>query len=203
MKNLTILATLVFAICMLNASLAFDIGFYAPKDSKVNILWGLENFWEIDERVTIGVTTNYFYRSYRRGSYEAKPGTQYTPPVKTTDAKITTGFIPIYAGFKVHIPIENIPIIPFVGADFGWGLTWKKWDAIIEGTDRREDGTDFYNGFTWRINTGVSYPLGTMSELYAKVFWNDASFEQNNDALQWQEFDMSGLSMSIGIRFKY
>ena len=203
MKKLTILAILVIATCLLNASLAFDMGFYAPKDSKVNILWGLENFWEIDERVTIGMTTNYFYRSYRKGSYEAKPGTEYTPSVKTTDAKITTGFIPLYLGFKVYIPIEAVPIIPFVGADFGWGLTWKKWDAIIDDTGKRDGATDFYNGFTWRINTGVSYPLGTNSDVYAKIFWNDASFEQSSDALKWQEFDMSGLSFGLGIRFKY
>ena len=204
MKKLLIFAALITATCLLNGNVAFDVGFYAPKDSKVNVLWGLEFFNTIDERVSMGMTVNYFYRSFRKGSYSVEPpSNQYENGVVGTDAKVTTVFFPMYAGFKVHLPFESLPVVPFAGADFGWGFTWKSYDAYIEQDGRDRKGTDFYHGFTWRINAGATYPLGTMSDVYVKVFYNDASFEQSESVRKWKEFDMSGMSVGLGIRFKY
>ena len=201
MKKLLILAALMATVCLMNASLAFDVGFYAPKDSKVNILWGLENFYIVDEKVTLGFTANYFYREHR-DKYLVEPAGEYSPAVWAANTLLRTYFLPLYAGFKVHVPIEDVPVIPFAGADFGWGFAWKYHNAVLENGSEHK-GTDFYHGFTWRINLGVSYPLGEKSELYVKSFYNDASFEQSKGMKKWNEFDLSGISIGLGIRFKY
>ena len=194
MKKSALLAILTIASCLLNANVAFDIGFFNPKDSKVGILWGLEYFVEIDERISICFTGNYYTREYIESSRVDE---------QKYETERTARFLPFLAGFKVNIPIEGSPVTPFAGADIGYGFAWERTRVTLVGGEESESGKGKnYNGFTWRINLGATYPLGQMSELYVKALYNGAGYDRN-EKIGKSKFDMSGMSAGVGIKFKF
>jgi opacity protein-like surface antigen len=214
MKKYSILISLLLGAIMLNAGVGFDIGGYKPADSKLGTIWGVDLLKNIDERVDLNLSVNYFRKNYEGGTREyLKTPTSGSLILKDSD--ITTSYLPLMAGFRVAVGEHEFQ--PFVGGGLGFGLAWESvYNRVpasgTEGTESYEppftvDETKFYSGFTWQINTGVRYEIASSSQVYAKLFYNRAVMTRDrkstDEGLLIKELNLSGVGLSIGIRVSY
>jgi hypothetical protein len=200
-KIIIFVAFIAFISSVLNASLAFDIGFYTPSNSKTSVIWGLETFRVIDERVFLNFMGSFFYKEYHEYRVIA-PGDPLIQSleINKTDYRFSTYYIPLMAGVKIHVA-EFEDLRPFVGGGLGYGIAWQKvFRDLEETTGQKYSDTRFYGGFTWQLNLGAAYRLGSASEVYAKFFYNGADYKRNTGRHEWDRLDMSGIGASLGLR---
>jgi hypothetical protein len=200
---------------ILNAGVGFDIGGYVPVDSKFGTIWGVDLLKNIDERVDINFSANYFRKNFDGNRDYLKNEGSGSATHFLKDSDITTSYFPMMVGFRVAVGEHEFQ--PFVGAGIGWGLAWESVYKRVpaEGT-LGEDGykppftvdeTKFYNGFTWQLNSGVGYKIASNSQVYGKLFYNRAVMTRDRKAtaegLQIKELNLSGIGLSLGIRVSY
>jgi hypothetical protein len=200
MKKITILLSLLIATVILSAGVGFDIGLYVPADSKLGTIWGLDFLKNIDERVDLNLSMNYFRKNFD-GNREYLESSGSSSALILKDSDITTSYLPLMAGFRVAVGEHEFQ--PFVGGSLGLGLAWES----VYNREHAVDETKFYSGFTWQINTGVRYEIASSSQVYAKLFYNRAVMTRDrkptDEGLLIKELNLSGIGLSLGIRVSY
>jgi len=209
MKKIVILLCLVWSVFTLFAAdsgLGLDFGYYIPSGPKSGVIWGAEIYKAIDERVDLVIVSgNLFLKSEtdKKKSFNSTLGGGTT--VEAT-SDVTTGFIPLFFGARVKfLDVNDLTV--FGGATIGYGFAWEtikaaKTTALPDGYD----DTLGYNGFTWQLNTGASYNLGSNSDIYAKIYYNHANYSREKDISEGKitskELNLSGVGINIGLRLK-
>lgn len=201
----TLLSLLAYGIMMANS--AVEVGFYNPKDSKTSFIFGYEKHADVDERVTILFSSNFFYRSFTedRSIGIVGDGNSSTVTVKRS-SELKTYYLPFLIGGRVSFP--EITPNPFIGGGVGWGIAWESVYIAKTGEMLKSiDDVKFYNGFTWQINTGAQYPLGSKTDVYVKLFYNGSTLSRDrkktDTGITWDEINMSGLGLSLGLKLKF
>ena len=208
----------IVLLCSLLAGLAateskLRFGFLAPKDAKTSFIGGFTYGSRIDEAVGLETSADFFYKSYtekRKVASGTTPGgTDFITVQKSTDINLI--YVPLMANLNVYLPIRSA-VNPYVSGGIGWGLLWEDvFIAAYENDDNETvpayDNVKFYNGFTWNIAAGVSYKLGSKSNVFGEVFYHGSKmkrdFDQTEYGITWDEVDMSGIGMRLGVEFSY
>jgi len=201
-KKIVLLLVTVLSICSLFAGIGFDVSYYIPADPNTGVMWNFDYVREIDERVELNFSASYYWRDtpYNKRA-ETMPGYSSGSNASSSDF-VTTGYMPFLLGIRAKIANIN-NIVPFAGGGVGWGFAWDSVQSVNE----EANGTHFFGGLAWQLNAGASYALGSRSDLYAKFFYNGSNWksgtENSGDSLHWNELNMSGFGMGLGIRLNY
>jgi len=227
MKQTIIL--LVFVACIGSvyaAAFGVDVGFYAPNGPKPGIIWGVETFKVIDERVDITFSGNLYMRTEegKQRKVEINDG-HGNHESHSTDSVVDTRYIPLMLGVRFNINEFN-GWKPFAGISIGMAIAWenilasavKEKNPAYDPVDNpdvpeyitlkgAEDKSFAYVGLPVQLNTGVSYALGSNSELYSKVYYNFSNFTRDrkdgDNGIISKELNMSGIGLSVGFRVNY
>jgi hypothetical protein len=113
------------------------------------------------------------------------------------------------ATVRIGVPAD-LPVIPYGGLGLGWGLLWEKVfiaeDTSVEPPNEKIDEINFYNGFNWTIQLGARYPLSPNASFYGETFYNGGKMkkdiEKGAEGITWDEIDMSGLGLRLGIEVR-
>jgi len=201
MKKIAILLAIVTCACFLYAGIGFDVSYYIPSDPNSGVMWNLDFIKVVDEKVDLNFSTSLFLRDSSYGNRTSSGSGHSSGNSAIASEVVSTGYMPFMIGFRAKIADYN-GIIPFAGGGIGWGFSWDSVDTISSGSDTR-----FFSGLAWQLNAGATYPFGSSSELYGKVFWNGSDWTGSKDkdasVFTWHTLDMSGLGIGLGIRLKY
>jgi len=164
-------------------------------------MWNLDFIKVVDERVDLNFSTSLFLRDSAYGDrHGSNSGYGSDHPTVASDV-VSTGYMPFMLGFRANITEIN-DIKPFAGGSIGWGFSW---DSVQ--STRSSSSTHFFQGLAWQLNAGAAYTIGSSSDLYAKLFYNGSKWSSNkkegNAGFYWNELNMSGIGMGLGIRLKY
>jgi len=208
MKKIALLLAIVMCVCFLHAGFGFSVGYYFPQDPKSGFIWSLESVRVIDERVDLVFSGDLFTRDYQSGKVIANTPVPGTVDHFTLNSNVSTTYMPFMVGAKiklVDLDLGNMMLQPFAGGNIGWGMAWESV-KFIDANNSRYDDSSFFNGFVAQINVGASLPLGTNSNLYTKLFYNFSDFTKDSDednGIVFDELNMSGIGISLGIRMQY
>jgi len=200
----------VLVIAFLLAGSAFaqkvtylEIGSFNAKATDPGIFLSFGSGKEFDERVELGVSLDLFVSDHtdEESVFIENPLDPYGPPIEqvVTNFESSVTMIPLMGNVLVRFPIE-FPVIPYAGGGIGYTLLWYKFDNY----DTGDSDTQAFGGFTYRLQAGAMYPLGSRSAFLAEIFMNGAkpSHKEETDIGKptRSEIDMSGLGIRIGFR---
>ncbi|MCD4828584.1 MAG: porin family protein [Candidatus Cloacimonetes bacterium] len=205
-------------MCMLLVGLSaveskIRFGFFAPDGAETSIIGGFTYGKRIDEAVGIDMSFDFYYKGYTESrkfsSGTTSGGLDVSGMQKTADIKTT--YIPLLTNLYVHLPVRS-KVNPYLSAGIGWGLLWEDvFRAAFTNDDNEDipvfDEVTFYSGFAWNISAGASYQIGRKSHVFAEAFYHGAKMkndiETTDFGVTWDEIDMSGLGMRVGVEFSY
>ena len=179
-----------------------QVGSYKPEATDGGLIISLGSAKEFDERVELGISLDLFMKEYTDNiEYIEEPMGPGLPPttIIVTNAESRVTMVPLTAGALVKFPIE-FPIIPYVGGSIGYTFLWYGFDNYQ--TDESEH--QFFGGFTYRVQAGGMYPLGSKSAFLFELLYNNSkpSHKEETEAglPTRNELDMSGLGIRVGFR---
>lgn len=182
---------------------AIKLGFLDPKDAKAGFILGTEIADEVDESVSLGLSVNLFHKSFNA----TKPVADRSYPSGVHETTIekqlefNTTFLPIMAQATVFIPSTD-GFGWYLGGGLGYEFLWNNEKNFeTDDSERR-----FYKGFSWLVDTGLRYRLGSRSSLLFEVFYHHATVKRNKEESAaglpvWSEVDLSGLGFRFGLGF--
>ncbi|MDD3052304.1 MAG: outer membrane beta-barrel protein [Candidatus Cloacimonetes bacterium] len=203
---------------MLNAVnyMGVRFGFMNPDGAKSGVIGGFSYGRIFDESVSLDFGLDYFYKGYTDDKKISVNDTQADNEIITysRSADIKTIYVPVMANLNVKLPLDR-QIKPFFKAGLGWGFLWEDVYIAAEEDDPNTqdnekhdeiDDVKFYNGFNWLVGAGVKYRLARKSFLMGEFFYNGGKMTRNRDkteyGITWDEIDMSGIGLRIGIEFE-
>ncbi|MGD9899436.1 MAG: outer membrane beta-barrel protein [Calditrichaceae bacterium] len=179
----------------------FKVGFLDPSGASTGFYGGVNFGRAVDENVGVSLGLDVYRRSYTEETViknvEVGEGVRQDI-AKSIDQSIT--MIPIFLQF--HYTGNLSPVFNLrVTGGFGYELLWNG----VTNYETKEDDTEFYGGWGWHLDAGVSYPLSRASDLYGEVTYTGGSPSRDAgetaDGLPVRsEIDMSGFGARIGIR---
>ncbi len=178
------------------------LGYFAPKDVKSGFIGGVMLGSAVDENVDIGISVDYFSRSYKKDELVAKSVSQGGVVESTIQRSMdfSTQVIPINASIMVKFS-ARMPFTFFLGGGLGYQLLFNKETNYEEKVSERR----FYKGFGWQAEGGAMYRIGRRSWFFGEVFYNSATPSRNkNKNAQglptWEQVDISGVGVRLGVR---
>ncbi len=185
-------------------------GFLVPNDAKTGFIGGLCYGTKFDESISLYFSSDYFYKNYSKikkiGFHTSSGGNNVSEMQKSAD--ITNYYLPMMGNLQVNFPLRNeVKLYGSVG--LGYGLLWEKVfvAANQEEDTGKIDDVKFYSGFNWNISAGVKTELGRNSSIYGETFYNGGVMKRNLKAddygVTWDQIDMSGIGMRIGVELRY
>lgn len=211
MKRLMLLLTLMcFSMGLLLAvnQSSFRFGFYGPSDSNAGMMLGASRGTFVDERVEIFGSGDFFFRTYtqdKKINTTTTPGGSEISTIKRS-ADISTYYLPLMGNIRVKFPY-NKTFSPYVGGGIGWSMAWEDVFIAEDSLTSKIDDVNFFNGFAANLNSGVILPLGSKSDVYFEAFYNWSNCKRNQKetsaGIFWDELNMSGLGIRMGLAFKY
>ncbi len=212
-KTLIIMAVMLLLIPTLHANKGLNVrlGFLSPSATKIGIFPGISYGFNIDNIVDMGIGGDFFYRNERQtrtiSVSETPGGTEVEQ--KQVGSDLTTYYVPLMAAVRIGVPVD-LPVIPYGGVGLGWGLLWEKVfiaeDTTVEPPNEKIDEVNFYNGFNWSVQLGAKYPLSENASFYGETFYNGGKMkkdiERGAEGITWDEINMSGLGLRLGIEVR-
>ncbi|GBD93875.1 hypothetical protein BMS3Abin05_01470 [bacterium BMS3Abin05] len=213
MKRLSLPLTVVFLAALVQGVFAFGrynngrvtiikLGYFAPKDVKSGLMGGIMLGSAVDENVDIGISVDYFSRTFKKDQIVAKTvsagGVVQSTVQRTMD--FSTHAIPIMANIIVKFS-SRMPFTFFLGGGLGYELLFNKETNYKENISEKR----FYHGVGWQLEGGAMFRIGRYSWFFGEVFYNEASPSRNkNKNAQglptWEEVDFSGVGARVGFR---
>ncbi len=178
------------------------LGYFSPKAVKPGFIGGIMVGSSVDENVDVGISVDYFSRSYKKDELVAKTvsegGLVQSTMQRTLD--FSTQAIPITASIVVKFS-NQMPFTFFLGGGLGYQLLFNKETNYQENVSERR----FYRGFGWQLEGGAMYRIGQRSWFFGEVFYNSATPSRNkNKNAQglptWEQVDISGVGVRLGVR---
>lgn len=221
---ISFILSVCFSLAAQEKFMNIHFGFMAPKDAKTGFIGGLVYGLAVDDVVQAGIGLDYYYKSFSENRTVNVMGTQngdrqgLTPTPKKSLSEVKINYLPLLANINVSIPAEDLPVIPRFAFGLGWGLLWENIYAVVEADSEEDrenndpettliDKTNFFHGFNWKISLGAKYPLGTRSFFNSEIVYNGgvmkSSIKKDKTGITWDEVDMSGLGLRLGIEFTF
>ncbi len=210
-KVITLLVIVLFSGILLASSQQnqFRFGYYSPNDSKSGMIFGYSNGYQIDESVDIFFSGDLFYRNFVDDKTININTTVAGNPIVRVQrsSDISTYYIPLMANVRVKFKYQGTK--PYVGGGIGWAMAFE--DIYIAKNDSTNtpliDDVNYYNGFAGNVNAGWIFPLGSRSDFTIETFYNWSTCKRNKEVsgtgITWDELDMSGVGVRIGITVRY
>jgi len=182
---------------------SIKLGYLDPKDAKAGFVIGTEISDQIDESVSLGLSVNLFRKSYKALNEVATDN--FDSGVKETtvekELEFSTFFIPIMLQATVNLPSSS-NLGWYGGGGLGYEFLWNKEDNFREQTSDRR----FYKGFTFLLDAGLRYRVGSRSALLFEVFYHNATVKRNKEKSPaglpvWSEVNLSGIGFRFGLGF--
>ncbi|MDQ7052336.1 MAG: hypothetical protein Q9P14_05395 [candidate division KSB1 bacterium] len=157
----------------------------------------------IDETTEIGISTNLYYRNYKKLSTVAAPG--YSAGINETtqqkELEYTTLSIPVYAIFNFVIPTSRYFGYQIHGG-LGYEFLFNKENNYVEQKSERR----FYKGLSWIVSAGFHYQIGSRSAITGEILYHSAHVTRNRTETPeglpiWNEVNLSGFGFRFGLRF--
>lgn len=179
-----------------------NIGYLEPSATDGGLLFGVNTVKDIDERVELGLSLDYFGKT--RTDDET---VRYRDPnTNTIGERVVTNFesrvhmIPALMNIGIRF-FNDTPFVPMIHAGVGYSLLWNSYDNY----DTGEGETNFYHGFAWRAGAGMLYLIGSESALSLEVFYFGAKPSRKEDDSASglpvrTRLDMSGIVVRVGFR---
>ena len=183
----------------------FKLGYFNPKDTKSGFIFGANFGSAIDENVDIGIGIDFFHRNYtedKKVAERVSPGGVVESTIQR-ELEFTTTILPIMGTITVKISPEY-PFSYYIGGGLGYELLFNKERNYQEGVSESR----FYHGFSWLVNGGVLYRIGSRSAFLGEVFYNGATVHRGKGKTTeglpiWEEVNLSGLGVRFGIRLGF
>lgn len=183
----------------------FKLGYFDPKDAKSGFLFGVNFGSAVDENVDIGIGIDFFHRNYteeKKVAESVSPGGVVEKTIQK-ELEFTTTILPIMGTITVKISPEY-PLSYYIGGGLGYELLFNKERNYREGISESR----FYHGFSWLVNGGVLYRIGSRSAFLGEIFYNGATVHRGKgktiEGLPiWDEVNLSGLGVRFGIRLDF
>ena len=194
----------------LSKTMNLRAGFLVPNDAKMGFIGGLCYGTKFDESISLYFSTDYFYKNYSKikkiGFHTSSGGNNVSEMRKSAD--ITNYYLPMMGNLQVNFPLQDrLKLYGTVG--LGYGLLWENVFVAANPDDDTEkvDDVKFYSGFNWNLATGLKTGLGRNSSIYGEFFYNGGIMKRNLKAddygVTWDQIDMSGIGMRVGIELRY
>ena len=183
---------------------AIKLGFHAPDATDTGFIIGLEAGREIDEALDVGLSFDWFqkeFTEYQKVSEANNAG--IITEVNKKLSETTLYSFPLMAVFTGRFEVQERLNIIANGA-LGLELLMADYDISSEFASISpdlEDETEWAFDFAWRVGAGVSYQLGSRSEISAELNYHSSKPTTDlGDNLE-REYDMSGVMGRIGLKF--
>lgn len=206
-----IMVLLVTPCLFADKELSIRFGFLSPSATKTSFYPGLTYGINIDDIVSMGLGVDYYYSSERETRTVSLGVTPGGTDITTMQlgSEITTHYLPLMAFVKVGVPVD-LPIIPYAGVGMGWGLLWEKVFIAADDTEDppigKIDENNLFSGFNWALQLGSKYALSPNTGVYGEFFYNGGKMKKSirKDAfgITWDEINMSGVGLRIGIEIR-
>ena len=177
------------------------VGYYMPDAAKNGIILGYQLGKTIDDRVSFGLSTDLYFKSYTKETEVASDST-FSGQVVTIQREVdfSSWMLPIQANVIVNIPMDVSGMNPYLGGGLGFALLLnREVNYINDDTDMR-----FFSAFVWNIAGGLNYELGSNSAARFELFYNRAVMKGSRGKTEagfptYDELNMSGLGIRIGL----
>ncbi len=203
---------IVFAVCLFLVPTsvmsqfrmsALKIGYLNPKDAQPGLFLSSDFTFPIDETTELGISTNLYYRNYKKLSTVAAPG--YSAGINETtqqkELEYTTLSIPVYAIVNFVIPTSRYFGYQIHGG-LGYEFLFNKENNYVEQKSERR----FYRGLSWLVSAGFHYQIGSRSAITGEILYHSANVTRNRTETPeglpiWNEVNLSGFGFRFGLRF--
>lgn len=203
------ISSLTMSCLFADRGMNIRLGFLSPSATKTGIFPGFSYGFNIDNIIDMGLGFDYYYssdREVREISVEDTANNGAEVVTKQASSDFTTYYVPLLATVRVGVPID-LPVIPYGGVGLGWGLLWEDVfiaeDTTEDPPNERIDEVNFYNGFNWALQLGAKYLLTPNASFYGEAFYNGGRMKKNiergAEGITWDEINMSGFGLRIGI----
>jgi len=212
-KAVLTMLVFLFVIGLAAVESKIRFGFLSPKDAETGFMGGITYGNRIDNAVALDMSADFYINSYekKRSIYSGSTEGDNTFTTVKKTAEMNTTYVPLQGNLTINLPVQS-SLKPYFTAGIGWGLLWEDvYRAAFVGEDGttvpQYDEVKFYNGFNWGLAGGVSYKLGNRSNIFGELFYNGGKmkrdFEQTAYGITWDEIDMGGIGLRVGVEFSY
>ena len=210
-RKMHVLAMSVVLVTLLSGSVvqaqmklsAIKIGYLNPKDADGGLLLGTDFAVPIDETVQLGISTNFFYKNYKKISTiavgEETGGIQES--TRQQQLEYSSIALPLYGMINIVIPSTRYFGYQIHGG-LGYEFLFNKENNYVDDKSERR----FYHGISWEASVGFHYIIGSRSAVTGEILYHSAKVSRNKDKTvnglpTWSEVNLSGLGFRFGIRF--
>lgn len=205
MKRISIILILfLIAATTLFAQTKFTelkVGLLNPSNAQTGFLGSLAVGRAVDENIGLGFSLDVYRRSYTKNEEvsETQVGNVITK-TERTDLDQSTTLIPLFFQLTYQGPVMPMLNVRVTGG-LGYELLWNSYTNY----KTKEDDTQFFSGFGWHLDAGVSYPLSRKSDIFAELLYHGGTPSRDQGKTDegapiHSEIDMGGLGFRIGMR---
>lgn len=210
-KYLMMIVLIPLLIKSQNHSAGFKLGLFGPSATESGFIIGYEGTKAIDNRFDIGWSIDWFNKNYVDKELVREFNDAFGLPEGTINelrAKTNIHDIPVMATATAWLfSREKVSI--YVTASAGMEVL-----LIFYRSFQNPDDNEFKGAFdfSWRLGGGVSYELGSRSEIFGELAyhssqpsWTYEVYDETTGINRTfeREFDMSGIIARMGFRFYY
>lgn len=203
MKKFLIVFLMLFSILSMAQKnrATFTIGYYIPFNLKSGIMWNLEYGYIIDDRFSVSIGGDLYYRTV----------TNISDLGESEDLGVTIGVGQVMSEWSGwHLPLTakaraefGNKIKPFATAGIGYGITHVSSSIYDNNTHTTNSESLTYYGFVWQVGTGALIAIGPRSNVVLCLLYNDAVFDKSEENNIFTVLNSSGIVFRAGVDFAF
>jgi hypothetical protein len=176
-------------------------GYFNPKDAQTGLILGSVYGISFDERVSLGLGMDFFYRDYTKETVIAQEisesGLVISEVARSVEYKTT--FLPISLNLDIRFPTQRY-LNWYVGGSITYELLFNSENNYVDGVKEHR----FYSGFGWMSRAGLELLIGSRSAVFLEAVYNSCKVGGNKEMKErlpvWKELNMTGLGFRTGVR---
>jgi hypothetical protein len=180
----------------------FKVGVIGPSGAKSGFFGGVNLGRSVDQNIGVSASIDLYRSSYTKETKVATEKDAQGNVIETiqTELEQSTTMIPLF--FNIYY--QGVMPAGFnlrAGGGLGYELLWSSFTNYE--TDK--DDTQFFSGFGWHLDAGITYPLSQKSDIFGEVLYHGGAPSrdetENDEGLPVRsEIKMDGLGFRVGIR---
>lgn len=189
---------------------AIKLGLFDPGATSSGFILGYQGTRYIDERLDLGWSIDWFYKSYTDQTLVDNFEDQFGFGGETYELAAETNIhnFPLMFNLVGYFPVEKKATV-FVNGAIGADLLLTFYKDF---NNENEDDFKAALDFSWQLSAGVMYELGSKSDIFAEVGYHNSepswTYKATNpntgkESTFERRFDMSGILLRAGVKFYY
>lgn len=179
------------------------IGYFMPQDAKGGMMLGYFIGKEVDETVSVGISSDLYFKNYIKESTVATDSI-FSGNIVTIQQELdfSSYLLPVQGSISVLLPTGYSGWRPFLNGGLGVAFLLNREVNYL--TDEKDFRAFF--SFAWNAGAGMQYRLGQQSLARLELFYQQAALKGDRDKTEaglpiYDEINMSGLGLRAGIYF--